>query len=131
MTQRPVNAASISRLESLLANGGTPLFPELGQGEYLLSHWFELGLTATSGMGLCPLSFQEINAFAQCNGVELLAWESVTLRRMLAEYVMQLSASEKPECPPPYGDPVNQFDREIVENKISSALRALISARVS
>lgn len=131
MTQRPVNAASISRLESLLANGGTPLFPELGQGEYLLSHWFELGLTATSGMGLCPLSFQEINAFAQCNGVELLAWESVTLRRMSAEYVMQLSASEKPECPPPYGDPVNQFDREIVENKISSALRALISARVS
>lgn len=131
MTQRLVNAASISRLESLLANGGTPLFPKLGQGEYLLSHWFELGLTATSGMGLCPLSFQEINAFAQCNGVELLAWESVTLRRMSAEYVMQLSAGEKPECPPPYGDPVNQFDREIVEKKISSAFRALIYARVS
>ena len=115
----------------LQANGGTPLFPEVARGEYLLAHWFDLGLTATSGMGLCPLSFQEINAFAKCNGVNLLAWESVTLRRMSAEYVMQLGAGEKPECPPPYGDPVNQFDREIVEKKISSAFRALISARVS
>ena len=107
------------------------MFPELGKGEYLLSHWFELGLTATSGMGLCPLSFQEIKAFSQCIGVELLSWESVTLRRMSVEYLTQLSAGETPECLPPYGDPVNQFDREIVEKKISSALRALISARVS
>lgn len=131
MTQRPVNAALNSRLELLLANEGTPLFPEVARGEYLLAHWFELGLTATSGMGLCPLSFQEIKAFSQCIEVELLSWESVTLRRMSVEYLIQLSAGETPECLPPYGDPVNQFDREIVEKKISSALRALISARVS
>ena len=131
MTQRPVNAALSSRLDLLQSNGGTPLFPEVARGQYLLAHWFDLGLTATSGMGLCPLSFQEIKAFSQCLGVELLSWESVTLRRMSVEYLMLLSAGETPECLPPYGDPVNQFDREIVEKKISSAFRALISARVS
>ena len=42
---------------------------------------------------------------------------------------MQAKESEKPECEPPFGDPVNEFDRTIVSKKVGNAFRAFIQAK--
>ena len=90
-----------------------------------------MGLASAGGLGLCPLSSQEMKAFIECSGIDLLPWEFSVIRRMSSEYVAQLNEGEDSECRPPYGDPLNQFDREVVEKKVSSAFKALISARAN
>jgi hypothetical protein len=50
------------------------------------------------------------------------------LREMSRMYLIQAEESKKPECPPPYGDPVNEFDRGMVSKKVSNAFKSLLQA---
>ena len=51
-------------------------------------------------MGLCPVSCQEIMAWA--NGIDLTAWEIKTLRSLSHEYVSWSNKATKKDCPIPY-----------------------------
>lgn len=82
-----------------------------------------------TGMGPTPLSAAEIDAWQRGCGIELQAWEFHILREMSRAYLAQLHESEKPDCPPPYGDPVNDFDRDVVSKKVSNAFQAFIQAK--
>jgi len=103
--------------------------PDVGEAEYVLRYWFDLGAVETGGMSAAPLSSQEIEAWQRGMGIELNAWEFSILQMLSRQYISQLLESEKPDCPPPYGDPVNEFDREQVSKKIGNAFKAFIQAR--
>ena len=103
--------------------------PEIGDATYLTGYWFDLGMTGQGGMGLVQLSAQEIQSWSAGSGIELNPWEFLAIRKMSLAYVKQLSESERPDCPPPFGDPVNQIDRDVVQRKIQSALKSLILSK--
>ena len=120
----PTKQAELSRSEEIIERGGKPLMPDIDGAEYLVVHWQDLGVITSGGMGLSALSHQEILAWAQCHGTMLQPWELRILRDMSRAYLMQLHESEKPDCPPPFGDPVNVFDRGLVAKKVTNAFRS-------
>lgn len=103
--------------------------PPVHDASYILSYWQELGMVQSSAMGNTPLSASEIVAWQEGSGVLLQAWEFFILREMSKAYLVQFHESEKLDCPPPYGDLANNFDREIVSRKVSNAFQALIQAK--
>jgi len=120
---------SLTRAEKIEANGGKPLMPDIGEAEYVLRYWFDLGAIETGGMSAAPLSAKEIEAWQSCTGIELTSWEFSIIQMLSRQYIAQLLDSERPECPPPYGDPVNDFDREQVGRKIGNAFKAFTQAK--
>lgn len=100
--------------------------PAVDGAEYLIAYWEDIGMAQIDGSGTSPLTATEIAAWQQITGTELLPWEFHVLREMSRAYLRQLHESEKPECPPPYGDPATLIDRESVGKKVASAFRAIM-----
>jgi hypothetical protein len=119
----------LTRAEKITARGGTPLFPKIGEESYLLQIWFDLGMVGSGAMGAIQLSAQEITAWSNLSGVELEPWEFACIRKMSAAYLRHLNEGENPESLPPYGDPINEFDRNVVEKKVVNAFKAFLQAR--
>jgi len=119
----------LTRAEKIQENGGRPMLPDVGDAEYVITYWQDLGMVEMGAMGPVPLSAREILSWQECTGVELSAWEYRAIKQMSQAYLMQAKESEKPECKPPYGDPVNEFDRTIVSKKVSNAFKAFIQAK--
>ena len=103
--------------------------PDVGDAEYVITYWQDLGMVEMGGMGSIPLTAKEIISWQQCTGVELAAWEYRAIKQMSQAYLMQSKESEKLDCEPPFGDPVNDFDRDIVSKKVGNAFRAFIQAK--
>ena len=103
--------------------------PDISGAEYLLAHWQSLGRCSAGAMGAIPLSPVEISAWQAGTRTYLLPWEYSTLLEMSRGYVSMIHEGEKPECLPPFGDPVREFDREALSKKVSNAFRAFIQAR--
>ena len=103
--------------------------PDVGDAEYVITYWQDLGMVEMGAMGPVPLSAREIISWQQCTGVELTSWEYRAIKQMSQAYLMQAKDSEKPECVPPFGDPVSEFDRSIVSNKVGNAFKAFIQAK--
>jgi hypothetical protein len=121
--------AELTRAEKIQKNGGKPLMPDVGDAEYVITYWQDLGMVEMGGMSAVPLSAKEIVSWQQCTGVQLEAWEFRAIKQMSQAYLVQSKESEKPECQPPFGDPVNEFDRNIVSNKVGNAFKAFIQAK--
>lgn len=119
----------LTRGEKIVRNGGTPLMPDVGAAAYLVDYWHDVGLVSVGGMGPAPLTSVELMAWQEGRGFHLQPWEFHILREMSRAYLAQAHASEKPECPPPFGDPVNEFDREVVSKKVANAFKAFIQAK--
>lgn len=103
--------------------------PKLGEESYLLSYWFDIGMVGSGGMGATQLTALEIGAWSDLSGVELESWEFACIRKMSAAYLQYINEGENPESQPPYGDPVNEFDRNVVEKKVSNAFKAFLQAK--
>ena len=99
--------------------------PEVGPSGYVATWWQEMGLAHPSGMGLTPFAAADVLSWARLSGLEVSPWEGRTLIRMSQAYVSQAKSSEAPECPPPYGKQVLEFDRSVIAKNIASALRTL------
>ncbi len=119
----------LTRAQKIERNGGFPRFPSVGDAEYVITYWHDLGVIEAGAMGPIPLSSKEILSWQECTGVDLQAWEFRVLREMSRMYLIQAEESKKPECPPPYGDPVNEFDRGVVSKKVSNAFKSLLQAK--
>jgi len=103
--------------------------PDIGAAAYLVGYWQDAGLVGVGGMGPVPISSAELIAWQQGQSIALQPWEFSVLRDISRVYLAQAQASEKPECPPPFGDPVNEFDREVVSKKVTNAFKAFIQAK--
>ena len=119
----------LTRAQKIERNGGFPLFPSVGNADYVITYWHDLGVVESGAMGPIPLSSKEILSWQECTGVELEAWEFRVLRDMSRRYLIQHEESKKPECPPPFGDPVNDFDRGVLSKKVGNAFKAFIQAK--
>jgi hypothetical protein len=99
------------------------------EGEYLIDYLLQVGPAISSGMGLAVISFTELQAWQACAGIVLQPWEGQILRRLSADYITESVRAEKPDCPPPYGNPELEFDRDVVGKKIANALKAFARAQ--
>lgn len=96
--------------------------------EYLILYWQDLNLCSVGAMGPVPLSATEIYSWSALSGVELEPWEFNSLRQMSQNYVSYLHISEAPDAAPPYGSLAQEYDRNVVQKKLTSAFKAFIMA---
>lgn len=96
--------------------------------DYLINYWNDLGLCGAGSMGATALSALEISAWASMSAVELEPWEFTALKQMSQNYVQYLYQGENPDMPPPYGETVKEFDRDVVQKKLVGAFKAFIMA---
>jgi hypothetical protein len=125
---KPTKEKQPNRAEKIKNAGGTPLMPHC-DAEYIIGYWQDLGLCSSGAMGAVSISSQEIDAWARLSAVELNPWEFSALRQMSQNYVSSLHLSEDPATPPPYGTLAQEFDRNVVEKKITTAFKAFMMAK--
>jgi hypothetical protein len=75
---------------------------------HLLAHFNSAGQAMNTGMGLCPLTWQEIRAWRQENMVEVTLWEREMLRKMSEAYCAEYSRASDPKRPAPYTPEVEE-----------------------
>jgi len=103
--------------------------PPVNEAEYLIQYWQDAGMVENGFNGPIQLSSKELSAWAEGSGIALQPWEFQILREISKAYIVELREAEKPERLPPYGDPVNDFDRGVVSKKLGNAFKALVLAK--
>lgn len=78
--------------------GGLWGIPDLGPAYYLFDLLFEVGPVESNGMGLAPLSWQEITAFASATNEISEPWELRALRSMSEAYLAELERGKNLLC---------------------------------
>lgn len=115
-----------SRGEEFRARGKAVEYPELST-PYLADYFLEVGPTRSSGMGLLPLDWQELQAWSIMTCTELSYWEAQALIEASGHYLAALNQSEKPDCPPFWqATPLPPAD---VALKVKGVFKALIAQR--
>lgn len=103
--------------------------PPVGDAEYLIDYWRSVGMALPTGMGSAPISATELTNWATAQGIDLAPFEFSAVLEMSRAYLGSMQQGEQPDCQPPYGDPVSEFDRQKVASKISNAFKAFIGAK--
>jgi hypothetical protein len=94
--------------------------PEIPEAFCHLRELFYLSGQGTStGYGLAPLSWQEIQAFRTENDLDLTLWERQLLKRMSEAYCAEASKATDPYRPAPYAP--QKVDEDV--DKIALALK--------
>jgi len=76
--------------------------PEVDGAEYILAYLMEVGPVSHGGMGMAPISYQEIQAWSTLTGTNLSPWDSLMLRQLSRAYVNQYNESKDPHSQAPY-----------------------------
>ena len=79
-------------------------------------------------MGLCPISYQEIESWMRTTKTECSPWDVNILRYLSRVFVSQFYHSEKENCPPPYHYIVENNIME-VRKQVDTQLRSIFGAR--
>lgn len=114
-----------SRFDRITANGGEPQFPEVGEAQYLVGIWADIGFFCQTGAGPGRLTASEVLAWQQGTGRTLAPWEFSAVRDMSTAYLIGNADGEKPDSVPPFGATEQEYDREVVSKKLSSVFGAL------
>lgn len=75
--------------------------PDLKGERYLFEAFCELGQAQVVGMGVGPLAWTEITAFASATGALTNPWEFRAVRQMSEQYLAALKQGESPLVIPP------------------------------
>lgn len=105
--------------------------PELDGAEYIAEAFMGSGLVGSGGMGMQPISWQELDAFCSRSVTGLNGWEAKQVMRMSRAYCSMHKKAEKPNCLPPYvSDEQSQLEkaREIVVQRMKAMKAARKSA---
>lgn len=98
-------------------------FPELDGSGYLVNLWQEAGLIMSNGMGVVPLTWQEIESWLRVTELQLTVWEKLTIREMSEAYAAESAKATDKHAAPPY-TAVSEIDRPAVASKVLSVLRS-------
>jgi hypothetical protein len=117
-----------SRLTALKDSSGDDSvflqFPELDGAGYLVALLQEAGLVMSNGMGVIPITWQEIDSWLRVTELELSVWEKLTIREMSEAYAAEFSKSSDKHAVAPYAPPAEPtLDRAAVSSKIANILR--------
>lgn len=99
--------------------------PEIEGGDHMVNHLTEAGICLSNGMGLMPLTWQEIDSWLSVTGLELTTWEKLTLKELSEAYVNEYSLSSDKTRPAPYVHKVDEIDRQAVSDKLKGIFRGL------
>lgn len=91
---------------------------------HLLTWLIEIGLTEAAGMGVVPISWREIDAWANRTRIDLPPWEARLIRQLSSAYVAESKAAESESRPPPWqtAAPATQRDIETEEALLRTVL---------
>lgn len=118
----------MTRLQTMQTEGLEPNIPDAGIAAYLVKYLFEVGPVFASDTGRGPITWSEINAWMHTTGRMLQTWECTLLRRLSSDYLGAAMDATDPACPAPYSDQPSQNQRQLVSQKIRSALKGWGSA---
>lgn len=106
--------------------GETPLIPA-NPADYLTRWLFDAGPTSAGSMGEGQLSYQDLYAWQEIHGVELMPWEAQTLRSLSLAYAVERQKAEQLDCPAPYAGERDDLiaNRDIVARKVRTAFSNL------
>lgn len=86
---------------------------ELEWGEQLVDSLLEFGPDMPGPAGPVPVSFSEIQAWADMTRTEVPGWEAGLLKRLSKDYCSQYHKSRKPDCPMPDDKPTQDRRRSV------------------
>ena len=123
--------AKNSRLKSFSGLDENSLFlelPNLDGAEYLVTFLFEAGLVQSTGMGVNPLPWSEIESWLRVTQLNLSVWEKLTIKNMSEVYAGALSTSTKKDSVAPYTPTDNalELDRGIISSRLKSVFASFI-----
>lgn len=99
--------------------------PELEECAVYLVDWLHMAGTVGSGMhGAVPLTWAELQAWAQLSDSQPTPWESSQLMAMSRAYAAMSSKATDPNCPAPHVPDADTLDRAALGNKIKQGFRA-------
>lgn len=90
-----------SRGERYLDAGLPPPLVEIEAGDYLIEAMRELGPVRSNGMSLTIPHWQELEAFARSNGLDLRPWEFRAIRKLCAAYLSGFNSGKEALSIPP------------------------------
>lgn len=113
----------ISRLDKMLDEGKSPIFPD-NPASYLSDWLFDIGPSVAGGMGEAPIGYRDMQAWSEITGVELLPWEARILRRLSGAYLAQKNDARKADCPAPYTGE-DEAPRDKVTDQFAAMFKSL------
>lgn len=88
--------------------------PPIGALFYLVAPFYELGPVISTGSGLRPIDWQDINAWQQATKTELKPWESKAMIDLSTAYIVQHHNAKSAECVSPF---VGEIDHHALAAK--------------
>lgn len=116
----------MSRGEALLKGGeGAPLLqlPDVEEAFYIIKYWQDCGTVTQGGMGISPLTWQEISAWRLENGMSLDHFEIDMIRHLSCEYVSEYHAASDKNREAPYSVTKDKVDMVAVVDRGKNFLR--------
>jgi hypothetical protein len=96
--------------------------------EELVEWLYQVGPVTSAGMGMQPVSWQELNSWNQACGHDCTPWELEQIRMLSMAYLDQFTKAEEPSCPAPWIDP-NFVDHAALGERIKKQFRAFNRSR--
>lgn len=87
-----------------------------------------MGPITANGMGLQPVTWQELQAWRESSGTHCDPWELEQVKMLSMVYLDQFNKAEKPDCPAPWIDP-DFVDHAALSDKIKKQFRAFRRAK--
>lgn len=116
-----------SRMATLrAANDDQPSLklPDVGEGAYIVGMVHEAGLVSSSGMGVVPLSWQEIDAWIRVTESVPQLWERLLIRELSEAYVAEFNQASEKGRESPWSPPVEEVESvrvDVAERLLSFA----------
>lgn len=97
--------------------------PDVEDAYYIVKWWQDCGTVGTTGQGLIPLTWQEIQAWRTENELVLNNFEISCIKNMSREYVSEYYAASDKSRPAPYSITEDKVDMVAVVNSGKNFLR--------
>lgn len=86
---------------------------------------FEVGPSEAGGFGPTPLSFRELDAWANRIPHGLQPWEFMMLRRLSFEWIAESQRAEDATCPPPFDGGVTDEELRATAARLKAAMKGM------
>lgn len=111
-----------TRIDKGLSEGYAPINEEY---KFMIDWWKELGMFSDLGNGPCPLTFQEVKAWAELTGSKLTSWRSRLLVKMSQQYCALLRTSDGKDMSPPHKIEVTEEEMQTVRNEVANKISSM------
>lgn len=122
-TKKENKSENKSKLEYFGKDSLIAMTPEMGELNYLVWHWNDLGQVSSSGFGIQPLQWSEVECYSRMNHIG--EWESLILHAMSRMFVKAKRMFDEVLCECPY----RYEDKPMIELQLLAS-RAVVKQKV-